>query len=200
MNEHQLKQFLEDCIRIARSDSAKNAYERVLSFVNNSHGPEATTSQRAAKPYFAKWLPVEGEIKEGDWVLSAHKDPNLSDYLYHLIGEELALYQRDCKYYPGKKVKLFLCSRDIQVGDKVWSQDKGFFEADQMLININTNAAVSFKYPPIKVIGEISPNALSFVKEGDEFDKEDISLPSTTKRLSSIPWFVMIKGPCGHFH
>jgi hypothetical protein len=44
--------------------------------------------------------------------------------------------------------KLFLCNRDIKIGDEVWRNNK--------------------------IIGEISPN--SIVKEGDEFNEDDFHI------------------------
>jgi hypothetical protein len=95
------------------------------------------------KQYFAKYLPVEGEIKEGDIV----------------IGMD------------GKKVKLFLCSRNIQVGDKVLDIRTNTWK------EVNNSCGVElYKQKPndiqFKVIGEISPNA-KWVKEGDEFEEND---------------------------
>lgn len=76
-------------------------------------------------------------------------------------------YRKDfLKLKNAKKVNLFLCSRDIKHGDKyhdyagspVFTHD----EDDPMLDK-----------DCFKIIGEISPNA-TWVKEGDEFDEEDI--------------------------
>lgn len=154
------------------------------------------------KPYFAKYLPVEGEIKEGDWVLSSHKDPNLGPWLYHLIGKEWEEYEEDCKWYPGKKAKLFLCSRDIQVGDKVqWCYGTMNFIEEQRTFLEEVDA--------FKVIGEISPKAI-WVKEGDEFEEDQIRkswLNKFAKKFSLNPYPVdayiemyQIKGQCGYFH
>jgi hypothetical protein len=169
------------------------------------------------KKYFAKYLSVEGEIKEGDPV--------------QIDGGQVILYsskwQNTFRKFNRKKVKLFLCSRDIQVGDKVTFNDGTTSEVpkDYPLYILREGSACT------KVIGEISSNA-SWVKEGDEFDEEDIKYHCVfvnpfgefshygftekeflTKNLKSYPqdgtfkrhrgmWFVglYIKGPCGHFH
>ena len=97
------------------------------------------------KQYFAKYLPVEDEI-------------GLTTY--DSINGEL----------PGSQpVKLFLCSRDIQVGDEYYTSDfqkyKTPLEPDEDFFKGNNDR--------FKVIGEISPNA-KWVKEGDEFDENQI--------------------------
>ena len=50
----------------------------------------------------------------------------------------------------------------------------------------------------IKVIGEISPDALGYVKEGDEFDETEVSIYDVLNKISVLG--IKIKGPCGHFH
>lgn len=63
-----------------------------------------------SKKYFAKWLPVEGEIKDGDYW--QHPDGPVFPYTEaHAKGP--------IKTLKPKKVKLFLCSGDIQVGDNI---------------------------------------------------------------------------------
>jgi hypothetical protein len=130
------------------------------------------------KPYFAKYLPVEGEIKPGD----------------KFLDKQLGICTRDkenpwVEWKGGitnlvidedhKKVKLFLCSRDIQVGDRVWNQHSGYGEVKEI---DEENQYLGVKYEAedceceedfeyiVKVIGEISPEA-TWVKEGDEFDE-----------------------------
>lgn len=140
------------------------------------------------KPYFTKYLPVEGEIKEGETGISIN---NATYTHYNHLGKDY-----------GKPAKLFLCSRDIQVRDKLQtiSGVKTQVEYPSQLEN--------FPYDKLfKVIGEISPEA-TWVKEGNEFDEDDwqfvvyeidarIELPKYP-----IPRFanLEIKGPCGHFH
>lgn len=59
------------------------------------------------KKYFTKYIPADGEIKEGDMVLDT------------LSGEIVCWWDGNNWDKYDKKVKLFLCSRDIQVGDTV---------------------------------------------------------------------------------
>lgn len=167
--------------------------------------------------YFCRYLPVEGEIKKGDWAF------------YNNILHQV---QYDNNNLIGwKKVKLFLCSRDIQVGDKVrckfsTSTEEFTGEVESIMewggaYVINPDESQGFLGKPCpllketyKVIGEISPDA-TWVKEGDEFEVEDIAYEDyrgATHNLKDLlidfkddlqhlpegPW--LLRGPCGHFH
>lgn len=132
------------------------------------------------KQYFAKYLPVEGEIKELD--------------KFNSVSGEL----------PGSQhVRLFLCSRDIQVKDlkpreDVFYDDKGMtHEVTQSWIDGRT----TFPHTWFKVIGEISPEAI-WVKEGDEFSKEEVMGP-IQMWVTAVGHkdFMQIKCPiCKKFH
>lgn len=133
------------------------------------------------KQYFAKYLPVEGEIKEGDYYSSA------TGIYKHTGGKNYVILS------TYKKVKLFLCSRDIKVGDKVFCFDvhlnnplhppERYIDPWRIRTEGDTCNAC------IKVIGEISPNAI-WVKEGDEFEERDIS------RRGCLGDLILIKCPC----
>lgn len=130
------------------------------------------------KPYFAKYLPVEGEIKEGDM------------YWFNGSPTELRKDNNDAHGMCScKKVKLFLCSRDIQIGDKVrWLTGNG--EWGNSVVTGDPSKLIE----TYKVIGEISPEAI-WVKEGDEFDEGDIS------RRGCLGDLILIKCPtCKKFH
>ena len=64
-------------------------------------------------------------------------------------------------------------------------------------------------------IGEISPDALSYVKEGDEFDEEQLrvqqigphsdmddvfSIKASFRDTADYKHYIQIKGSCNHFH
>lgn len=161
--------------------------------------------------YFTKYLPVEGEIKEGDYYLNNGTPTKRTE------GTE------DKSYLNQQKVKLFLCSRDIQVGDTVHYPLNNYIPVQWLGGNLTGHE--------FKVIGEISPNAI-WVKEGDEFDEDQIKLTtpfvgyvclckekSGERQRSCIYYYEMphgscsegcartetkkvflIKGPCGHYH
>lgn len=127
------------------------------------------------KLYFTKYLPVEGEIKMRDWYFNKYK--------------ELCLYQASlpaCDYIGAQLAKLFLCSRDIGIGDKFYRKyTKAVGHTPEMeCIGMDTTGTVLYSeginddiYNPkdlcFKIIGEISPGAI-WVKEGDEFDFHQI--------------------------
>jgi hypothetical protein len=119
------------------------------------------------KKYFAKYLPIEGEIKEGDYFIE--KDTLGNDNILPCLGL-LSLVPHD-HLVSRKKVKLFLCSRDIQVGDKVYT-GSSIFELDYNSFCALRTLDSDKKW--FKIIGEISPEA-EWVKEGDKFDKADLS-------------------------
>lgn len=148
------------------------------------------------KPYFAKYLPVEGEIKE-DNAYFIGKTLHLSAGNLNKPPLRLMLKKHpEVKTYGewlnkvAKKAKLFLCSADIQVGDKKvcliyphrtshpfslreheWVAEVKFEHQLKFLTGLRDNGAGNELF---KVIGEISPDALNYVKEGDEFDEDQV--------------------------
>jgi len=142
-----------------------------------------------SKKFFAKYSAVEGEIKEGDL------------YLQNLVGigflNEIRTYTGGKLEARDKKVKLFLCSRDIKIGDRVKSfnypeQNEGEvvdLRTSEKLVRAKDHSEIyhlaDIQYPNdssfvtaaisnfFKVIGEISQEAI-WVKEGDEFDEYQI--------------------------
>lgn len=83
--------------------------------------------------------------------------------------------------------KLFLCSRDIQVGDKVNNDRRNIIGAEITSFDSNKTTLMlkggnlKYKFDTaanaecFKVIGEISPDA-TWVTEWMEFDEEDIDI------------------------
>lgn len=92
------------------------------------------------KPYFAKYLPIEGEIKEGDKV-QLPKAGNFTIVDAIVSNGKIGWNTKagHVYFYADSKVaKLFLCSRDIQVGDKV----KSFNYPEQLereVVNLRTS-------------------------------------------------------------
>ena len=147
--------------------------------------------------YFTKFLPVEGEIKEGDKFLD-HTDNLIKDAHIPEIYNNPHV-----PYFDGyKKVKLFLCSRDIQIGDKV----KSFNYPEQYegeLVNLRTSKKLvgakdhseiyhlaDIQYPNdshcitaaisnfFKVIGEILTPG---IVENQEFTEDEVKSLTITK-------------------
>lgn len=195
-----------------------------------------------SKKYFAKYLPIEGEIKEGDWFLW-QDEGTVIPYLFKCIGTdgvhlkvkwgiEVGSYRNgidrgeineygygDWNKSFAKKVQLFLCSRDIQIGETfiLLSNPLGFAPKERVMDRlfekvIEENPMLSdFIF---KVLGPISPKA-TWVKEGDELDENDllvlewggssIRMPINMVDFSKLDIGttypkILVKGSCGYFH
>lgn len=132
------------------------------------------------KPYFIKYFPKEGKIKPPCIVLET------------LATGEKELFQIDSKNDIDLKtqelVKVCLCSRNID-----WVRDLKKKEE----IHIYHDGSET----PFKIIGEVSECALSFVKEGDEFEEDEVWIYYSNpfgffgKFICSI-----LNKSCGHFH
>jgi len=142
--------------------------------------------------YFAKYLILERELRIGDYVNQEGSFIEIKDEENRIAAE----------LFDKVPCKLFLCSNEIQVGDKVIclrtartgdielrTEGKYYYTCE---INVQLNKEENFKswgyinnqgqkqyihYPEemCKVIGEISPEAI-WVKEGDTFDESQISI------------------------
>lgn len=129
--------------------------------------------------YFAKLLPVSGEIKREDLWIS-------QDGLIHKADNDIPCQAR---------VAMYLCSADVIVGDRVHSflgHPENWMKTDYEVAGCNLTenfiyiAEPGWTNPQLirsshrhwlfgKLIGLISPGAV-WVKEGDEFEDEDISM------------------------
>lgn len=147
------------------------------------------------KPYFAKDLPIEGEIKEGDIVQGQPDIHGNNPLFYHIT--EIDIAKNRARSIKGqalyldqlKKVKLFLCSRDrIQIGDEYCTKtgkhiciniSKGIgdnYFPKEMLVWCKGDNQINLWSPIsecVKVIGEISSEAI-WVKDGDEFNEYQV--------------------------
>ncbi len=148
---------------------------------------------------FAKYIPVDGEIQEGDIGLDPFGLP------YHckdgkMLDEDESTYYL-LKDYSDKfrKVKLMLCSREVKVGDKMRMTDNPFLEVEwtEKLDFSKSNTFTGTDPDAFKVIGEISPDALEYVKEGDEFDEDVVRiLPIDHDPYARKGIFAKVKCPC----
>lgn len=176
------------------------------------------------KKYFVKYLPVEGEIKAGDMVLKP-PIPHLgmdNPYIEEVDGCELEILADSKRaghsLIKGSKLaKLFLCSRDIQVGDEIIYEVTG--------AKFKWDGNMPQRPEDFKVIGEISKDALGYVKEGDEFDDQDVkfmikyywAFSGDTPKIESVSceewvktvitthdtvdkWITIKCSTCSHFH
>lgn len=179
--------------------------------------------------YFAKYLPVDGDIQVGDWFLV--------DGPYDIAGHgnimrcikvlsngnvccDLCGQTHQLGYYRGyvKKVKLFLCSRDIQVGDTLFHIPTYKYVECKYESVLNKMKEKEFLEKYIKVVGEISPEAV-WVKEGDTFNNDEIKQHIVPVKAGFekyydtehqeemerdvyevVVGYYKIKGSCGYFH
>lgn len=165
---------------------------------------------------FVKYLPVNGKINVGDIVRN-----NLDG----LVGKTIRdISQPEIDDNEYSKLEPFICSNDIQIGDKVFLEnDYNYIATVINKINNSSRDIVLDKMPKdrengtldsremLKVIGKISPYA-KWVKDGDELDKSEIKALYTKEYYGDnsdwrenrefrnvLEWF-QVKGPCGHFH
>jgi len=140
--------------------------------------------------YFAKYLSVEEEIKEGDALLH-------DGTILFTIEELPKSFVNLANERDDKKVKLFLCSRDIQVGDTFNSANGTDFICEAIGeekvysvggLHSSVETVGHDRFYAYKVIGEISPNAI-WVKEGDELTEEQLGI-YTDDTLSGMVEFV----------
>lgn len=116
--------------------------------------------------FIAKYIPVDGEIEEDDKAINPSNNKVVrvnKACLKNLVTSEW------------KKVRLFICSTDIKVGDLVRYQD------DDWGVPITVSDTMRLKEwikkgdeTIFKIVGEISIAAI-WVKENDEFDKKDLA-------------------------
>src|SRR4051812_38335154 len=125
--------------------------------------------------YFCRHIPVEGDVKVGDTFTSTkpngdrYKASSIKDGYVYTSPLSFRFRIQDCTLN-----KLFLCSRDIQVGDEV---HHGAIEGATQIVD----DVEKFSKPHeitgqfFKIIGEISPDAI-WVKDGDEFEENDVEI------------------------
>lgn len=158
------------------------------------------------KKYFAKYLPVEGGIKKGDYYFSSVTG------VIHTANEDYEIISTVIES-KDKKVKLFLCSRDIELKDIVYYNGKAWMVSNVEIQEPYLTVEEATAYGAYKIIGEISPDTFSYVKEGNEFDEDEVVvqiidelgyqtdiIPITNILDLSESDKILIKGPCGHFH
>jgi hypothetical protein len=176
------------------------------------------------KPYFAKYIPVEGPIKAGDRYV-IRKSLGLGAYTDGYIGTAAIDFtpeaQRD---QEASILRLYLCSRDIKVGDKDVHTQIMQSEGEEIIhevkydyqLEMMKGLAEANNLVPYKVIGPISPQA-TWMKEGAELEEDEweyvcinlkhgwteIQVPKDhfdTINRQMFTHGITIKGPCGHFH
>lgn len=161
-----------------------------------------------SKKYFTCYIPVEAELKVGDSLLVNGEN----ELIIEIRMRDTPQYRTKSAWYTSQKIKLLLCSSEVKVGDiikslghdNIWRDYTVIKDGDNMWFILELGhhpsdywtALKNTKYH-FKVIGEVTPDA-KWVKEGDEFDENDISRCFYGEVCPGGK--VKIKGPCGHFH
>lgn len=157
------------------------------------------------KKYFAKYLPVEGEIKEGDMFFDSRLGVCRRSFEATKINSVWVCWKGGITNLnfteEHKKAELFLCSRDqtFNIGDKVYDHDLSIMivkenadchniyceseelEGEECAKSLNCvveDCDDPTKSPfegLTKIIGPISKEAI-WVREGDQFDEDDFSV------------------------
>lgn len=143
------------------------------------------------KKYFTKYFPVEGELEVGHitkW------DSNEGYYAGQFLKvTESFLHHAQASQW--KRYKLFLCRRNIQVGDRFTFEASS--EGVDICIKIEGDIVIGEKFSSKKksqfphlqifsIIGEISKKAI-WVTEGMEFDDEEVHWKSPDNILIKCP-------------
>jgi hypothetical protein len=138
--------------------------------------------------YFAKYLPIEGEVKNNDTVI--FKDRPYRGHATAQIQPDGRIGCPDYKILPRKRedvqlLGLFLCTNNIQVGDKnvmYLGSDNNYHPHPAPEVTGSDYRRLTEQQKLegnqiFQVIGLISPDA-TWVREGDEFGDEGLKLVS----------------------
>lgn len=142
--------------------------------------------------YFTKYLPQKGEIKEGDYYIGGINNIPTK----RIAGRDDNMANAKCQ-----KVELFLCSRDIQVGDEFLIDTPGLpmhlekricvdvvdpskynLDDNVLMYMINKTGAHLKHGECFKVIGEVSPEATWVT----EMELEEDQVQFTTKAYTAL--------------
>lgn len=124
------------------------------------------------KPYFCKYLPVEGELQEGDTGIT--RDGRVLPY--DEIAVSSVIRTKDCK-----KVKLFLCS----IAGSTKEGQRFFHPNNPSYTTLLPEGGLPLHEPFIGVVGEISPKA-TWIAEGDEFNENEWDMNTTLNRVEIL--------------
>jgi hypothetical protein len=153
------------------------------------------------KIFFAKYLAVEGQIKSGEIGIS--------------INNVMYTHQPHLPDEYGKPTRLFLCSKDIRVGDTANYFIETIPGMQSLVVTEDNKTSLAVNHG-FKILGEVSLEA-TWVTEGTEFSESEVEewigqiqthhpmlrrLPGDWDEeiLKNCPAVFKIKGPCGHFH
>lgn len=158
------------------------------------------------KSYFAKYLPVEGS--KPSQIPVGKNVPVMKNNKLQFMQIETADKMHKFMQFDGYRkgiylpAKLFLCSRDINFGDEVFGSDTPNIKFIWDEWGKKGAELANSLHLYMKVIGEISPEAI-WVKDGDEFDENEIIM-YYPKKYNKTPFdngIIKIKcSQCNKFH
>lgn len=143
------------------------------------------------KIYFVKSLPITGPLNQrGCGCAEGFQD----------LCENWDEKEEHCKLCP--KTRLFICSTDVKVGNYAdgYGIKYSIIHNKPLLIVADGEvgpkegnwANISANHDWWKIVGQVSPNALDFVNEEQQFDEKDIQVETD---------FVKVRCPrCNRFH
>jgi hypothetical protein len=151
------------------------------------------------KKYYTKYLPIEGEIKVGEICLITDEDGLIGFLPFKQIYV-------DEGGIPPKKVELFVCSRDIKIGDHAMELlTTGEYDTFQIDTENDIYDDMIADGRQFKVIGKVSKKA-TWVKGGDEYYENELFAHGVGVNWckdgepTGLIYTFKVKGPCGHFH
>jgi len=154
------------------------------------------------KKYYAKYLPIEGNLEIGDITFWDSNEGYFSKQFVR-VSESFINHAYGCRW---KKYELFICSRDIQIGDHAMELlTTGEYDTFQIDTENDIYDDMIADKKQFKVIGKVSKEAL-WVKDGDEFDDDELIANgygvnwNKDGDRNGFLYTLKIKGPCGHFH
>lgn len=179
--------LLNEISKKTGSTTVKNAMTTLkilLSIVSKSKKKEVFYEQVGPKVLFATYIPISKEQSTlGDqYIFRVNEKWTEPRDFDSLLGADIQ---------DAVPVRMFLCTRDIKVGEEVlyriqgYTLCKGTYKGEEMdqevrLMTVENEGSIYAYYPedskvnpisehPFKIIGELSPEA-TFVDDMDEFD------------------------------
>ncbi len=162
------------------------------------------------RKYFTKYLPVEGEIFQNNQFLfkgNLYKAGQIDQDRIEDFNHDKTFPLSQCK-----KVKLFLCTSEIKVGDSYfWSQNLSEIRIAKSIENgfVSTGQEATSMHTPVtngnfKVLGEVSPEAV-WVTDRMEFNEHEVRLMNDLSHSlgnppKAITYYRILCPTCKTFH
>lgn len=161
------------------------------------------------RKYFTKYLPVEGEIFQNNQFLfkgNLYKAGQIDQDRIEDFNHDKTFPLSQCK-----KVKLFLCTSEIKVGDEVMDFyfNKGIFTEEEerpewIIVTYNGITTSEDRKNTFKVVGEVSTDAV-WVTDRMEFNEHEVRLMNDLSHSlgnppKAITYYRILCPTCKTFH